>query len=149
LFSTIHLIPAKHERIDAELRNWGRWTRGRSGGSGATSPMFRMFRASHARSVYGTPTAAPPVRSLDAELLDDVVRELPELHRKVLRGWYADEARPHQIARVLKVKPDTMHVVLHDARCLAAEYLALRQPPARLTSCPTVMFTGAQLEVLA
>lgn len=118
-FDTIERVPEAHQAVDAELRNWGRWACSESRPD-TTSPMFRLFRASHARGAYGAPTPAPAVESHKALRIERVVRELPELHRQVIRGWYVVQARPHQLCRVLGVRPDTLARLLDDGRSMVA-----------------------------
>lgn len=127
-FATIHEIPPEHQTVHGELTEWADWLRLRRW-SADQSPMFRLFRSAEHRREYGAPTAAPSPVASRALAVEGVVRELPDLYRELLRGWYVANATPWRLAREVGVRKDELQHRLYAARAHADAHLRhLRRP---------------------
>ena len=123
-FAGLLTIDPAHDEIDRALLNWAAWLRG-NGRAAAESPMFRLYRSSHARSPYGQLTQAGLTITSLALNVERVMRELPEKHRAVLVGWYVWRSAPWVLARQLAIRNCELQPMLHDARTMARNRMAL------------------------
>ena len=85
--------------------------------------MFRMFRSSHVRSPYGASTVDAPVDVNKALAVERAVRELPDLQRAILRGWYVRNEPPWVICRSAAIPKRELQLELSRARTMARNRL--------------------------
>ena len=86
--------------------------------------MFRMAKSSFTRGAYGAPTPQAGPDAIKGAAVESMVRQLPELHREVLRGFYVYGAHPMRLARFLCIRPADLPQLLRNARTMAKNRLA-------------------------
>ena len=125
-FATLLTIDPAHDDIDRALLNWAAWLKF-SGPSQKESPMFRLYRSSAmARGSYGQTTRAAPAKREHAVNLEKIMRDLSELHHKLLEGWYLWNRQPGPLCKSLGIRYDELARALHDARTMAKNLMRAR-----------------------
>ena len=110
-------VAAHHEAIHARLLNWERWVRVRPRGW-FTHPMFRNFRVS--KQWEASPHIGTPVDTLDAALMENAVRDLPEKHSEAVRWGYVYRRDPAAMARNLGVSKQGLADLVEAGRTMLA-----------------------------
>lgn len=116
-----HSIRDEDSPIHSRLLNWSRWALGGKGYI-TTTPMFRLYRSGDIWSETDRP-ATIPVDTLDGIKMEHAVADLPTKHCSATRWQYVYSARGMSVwkaCRTMSVTPDTLEVLVNDARTLLA-----------------------------
>jgi DNA-directed RNA polymerase specialized sigma24 family protein len=113
------------EELDRRLQNWAWWT-----AWGTIGPEVRTRCSSaegnyESEDVFEGPDPKYEPDLLDGEILENAIRVLPDISRRVLKAVYVQYPyhRRHNVAQRLRISVDRLEAELHTAKRRLSEQL--------------------------
>ena len=107
-----HFIPEDQKAIDARLENLASWVRVKS--PSWVSPIWKLGKSNGRQ--WHQPEHRPMCDTLDGQVIEEAVRELPELHRLVIRWAYVYKTHPARLCREQRISKASLGRLIEDGR---------------------------------
>lgn len=115
-----HVIDPLHSEVHERLLNWARWVKVRPELGWKMAPFWKLIKKERGREELAI---REPCDILDAEMVEKIVRALPEPNRTAIRWWYVKADNPRKAAQALGLSLSGLSDIISQTRSLLSRSL--------------------------
>jgi len=115
-----HVIDPLHSEVHERLLNWARWVKVRPELGWKMAPFWKLIKKERGREELAI---REPCDILDAEMMEKIVRALPEPNRTAIRWWYVKADNPRKAAQALGLSLSGLSDIISQTRSLLSRSL--------------------------
>lgn len=115
-----HVIDPLHSKVHERLLNWARWVKVRPELGWKMAPFWRLIKKERVGEEL---IIRETCDILDAEMVEKIVRALPEPNRTAIRWWYVKADSPKKAARALGLSLSGLSDIISQTRSLLSRSL--------------------------